>query len=108
MVKHNENKNCWRFNMKGKTSNASSASAIATKIHHSLETLRSSGTTSPDSQTTVNGNATAQQAASTSIAVRDQVISAVGSSAQNLQTVAKEFVAMDAVLGVGFGLPGGK
>lgn len=50
----------------------------------------------------------AQQAASTSIAVRDQVISAVGSSAQNLQTVAKEFVAMDAVLGNGFGIPGGK
>lgn len=94
--------------MKGKTSSASSASRIATSIQNSLETLRSSGVTSPDTQTTVGGNAAAQQAASTSIAVRDQVISAVGSSAQNLQTVAAEFVAMDAVLGNNFGIPGGK
>lgn len=94
--------------MKGKTSNASHASSIATGIQNSLDTLRSSGISSPDSQTTVGGNAGAQQAASTSIAVRDQVISAVGSSAQNLQTVASEFVAMDAVLGNGFGIPGGK
>lgn len=94
--------------MKMKTSNVSRASAIATGIQHSLETLRSSGITSPDAQTTVGGNTAAQQAASTSIAVRDQVISAVGYSAQNLQTVANEFVAMDAVLGNGFRSPGGK
>ncbi|WP_321383088.1 TIGR04197 family type VII secretion effector [uncultured Enterococcus sp.] len=94
--------------MKGKTSNASKAAAVASSIQSSLETLNSSGITSSDGQTTVAGSTTAQEAASTSISVRDQVISAVGSSAQNLQTVAKEFVAMDVVIGAGFGLPGGK
>ncbi|WP_321388365.1 TIGR04197 family type VII secretion effector [uncultured Enterococcus sp.] len=57
--------------MKGKTSNFSSAATIATSINSSLETLRGSGTTSPDSETTVAGNASAQQAAGTSIGVRD-------------------------------------
>ncbi len=77
------------------SSDLGTAQQKATAIAHALEVISGIGTPEIDTQTTVQGNSHAQDAIQVAIDAGTQISEAVQLAVNNLQSVAKNFEAVD-------------
>lgn len=77
------------------SSDLGTAQQKATAISNALTTLTGIGSATLDTQTTVQGNQSAQEAIQATVMAGTQISTAVRTATQNLQTVAKGFEAVD-------------
>lgn len=81
--------------MSGISSNTAVAGQIATRIAGSLDGLNRGGVVIHDTQTTVAGNESAQEAIQAALNAQNKILQTVGQASKNLQSVANEFEAAD-------------
>lgn len=74
------------------------AQNLATGLMSALDTLNQSTTVTKDTQTTVNGNATAHETSDDMLDIASKISQTISSASGNLNSVASEFEAIDRVL----------
>ncbi|MBP2100375.1 TIGR04197 family type VII secretion effector [Enterococcus rivorum] len=81
--------------MKGIKSNSGVAQSVASAIATSLGSINQRGTILTDNQTTVAGNASAQQAITQLTTFNTSLVQAVAQASNNIRSVASEFEGLD-------------
>lgn len=89
-------------------SNLGSASQKATALKNATDQLVQQSSVSTDSQTTVAGNTNAKEAITKAQQTATKIAQAIHTASGNIQSVAKDFEAMDNELSRSFDLGGGK